>query len=358
MAGIKSSSTRTGRPPTSASPFQLGACHFLIEYFTHHIYSLPHPLGRPRLSIPPVKRLTLPSPHLGGAHSRTGAETAGPQIQTQTQTQTRTRTLRFGMPSKSNDQGIFPFSRSRSFFTQSRSKSQQVVNITPPIQSIQRSNTTQATGTTEIEDKSHSHSESPVSDSPPPIVIPTRSSSKASKRSSSRHRYSQSISNTVHLSSIRRSVSLRSVSSPQGRHYRQASTTSLVASTSNDNLAHHCSKLSIPKFGRRNKSNDDFNEADFVSDIESEKRDMLNSTMTTVQYRNPPPGRPPTSHSTSHSTMGSMNYSSTSSGTTVPQQPVPNLGPGTQNPNIVYQHILDTASKRISTLDYLRKAYV
>ncbi|RDI85377.1 hypothetical protein Vi05172_g4782 [Venturia inaequalis] len=263
------------------------------------------------------------------------------------------------MPSKSNDQGIFPFSRSRSFFTQSRSKSQQVVNITPPIQSIQRSNTTQATGTTEIEDKSHSHShsESPVSDSPPPIVIPTRSSSKASKRSSSRHRYSQSISNTVHLSSIRRSVSLRSVSSPQGRHYRQASTTSLVASTSNDNLAHHYSKLSIPKFGRRNKSNDDFNEADFVSDIESEKRDMLNSTMTTVQYRNPPPGRPPTSHSTSHSTMGSMNYSSTSSGTTVPQQPVPNLGPGTQNPNIVYQHILDTASKRISTLDYLRKAH-
>ncbi|KAE9962943.1 hypothetical protein BLS_009865 [Venturia inaequalis] len=55
--------------------------------------------------------------------------------------------------------------------------------------------------------------------------------------------------------------------------------------------------------------------------------------------------------------MGSMNYSSTSSGTTVPQQPVPNLGPGTQNPNIVYQHILDTASKRISTLDYLRKAH-
>lgn len=266
------------------------------------------------------------------------------------------------MPSKPNDQayaGIFPFSRSRSFFTQSRSKSQQVVNITPPIQSIQRSNTTQATPSTDVEDKtgsiqSTSTATSRDSVSPPPIAIPTRTSSKASKRSSSRHRYSQSISNTVDLSSLRRSVSLRSVSSPQGRHYRQASTATLAASNSNDNLSHHYSKLSIPKFGRRNKSNENFNEGEFLSDIESEKRDMLNSTMTAVQYRNTPAGRPPTSHST----MSSLNYSSTSNGTTVPLPPAPNLGPGTQNPNVVYQHILDTASKRISTLDYLRKAYV
>lgn len=273
------------------------------------------------------------------------------------------------MPSKSNElpyTGLFPFARSKSFFTQSRSKSQQVVNITPPIQSIQRSHTTQATINTDIEDnqdktnsiQSTSTANSPDSISPPPIVIPTRTSSKASKRSSSRHRYSQSITNTVDLSSLRRSVSLRSVSSPQGRHYRQVSTATLAASVSNDNLPSHYPKLQIPKFGRRIKSSENFREGDIASDIESEKRDILNSTMTTVQYRNAPPGRPPTSHSTSHSTLSSLNYSSASNGTAVPQATIPNLGPGTQNPSIVYQHILDTASKRISTLDYLRKAYV
>ncbi len=30
---------------------------------------------------------------------------------------------------------------------------------------------------------------------------------------------------------------------------------------------------------------------------------------------------------------------------------------GNQNPNILYHHIHDMASKRISTLDYFRKAY-
>lgn len=272
------------------------------------------------------------------------------------------------MPSKPNDQpytGLFPFSRSKSFFTQSRSKSQQVVNITPPIQPLQRSNTTQLTSATESDDRtdsilSTSTANSPDSTSPPPIAIPARTSSKASKRSSSRHRYSQSISNTVDLTSLRRSVSLRSVSSPQGRHYRQASTATLAASISNDNLSSHYishyTKLSIPKFGRRIKSSENFKEGESASEIESEKRDMLNSTMTTVQYRNAPPGRPPTSHSTSYSTMSSQNQSS--NGTAASQPTIPNLGPGTQNPSIIYQHILDTASKRISTLDYLRKAYV
>lgn len=37
----------------------------------------------------------------------------------------------------------------------------------------------------------------------------------------------------------------------------------------------------------------------------------------------------------------------------VPQPPV---GVGTHNPHIVYQHVQDMSSKRISTLDYLRKA--
>ncbi len=38
--------------------------------------------------------------------------------------------------------------------------------------------------------------------------------------------------------------------------------------------------------------------------------------------------------------------------------PVPPPTGGSQTPFAIYQHIHDTASKRISTLDYLRKAYV
>lgn len=253
--------------------------------------------------------------------------------------------------------GLFPFSRSKSFFTSSRSKgTNQVINITPPIHSVETTTTSNTPGEEKTDSiQSTSTVNSRDSDSPPPIVIPTRTSSKASKRSS-RHRYSQSITNTVDLASLRRSVSLRSVSSPQSRHYRQPSTATLAASVSHDNLPtqHHHKKLHIPTFGRRNKSAENFREGETSSPIDSTKREMLNSAMTTVQYRNAPLGRPPTSHSA----MSSVNYSQTSNGTMVPAPSIPNMGPGTQNPNVIYQHILDTASKRISTLDYLRKAYV
>ncbi|KAF2430670.1 hypothetical protein EJ08DRAFT_588563 [Tothia fuscella] len=56
--------------------------------------------------------------------------------------------------------------------------------------------------------------------------------------------------------------------------------------------------------------------------------------------------------------MGSGN-SGGGLGSGVPNVPngVVGSGGGPQNPQTVYQHILDTCSKRISTLDYLRKAH-
>lgn len=260
------------------------------------------------------------------------------------------------MPSKASEQpytGLFPFSRSKSFFTSSRTKSNQLVNITPPIQpsvssapndavSEDTTNSIQSTSTTNSRD----------SNSPPPIIIPTRTSSKAS-RSSSRHRYSQSISTTVDLASLRRSVSLRSVSSPQ-RHYRQPSTATLAASISHDNIStqHHHSKLHIPSFGKRHKSSENFRDGEILSPVESTRREP--GMIGTVPYRNVPAGRPPTSHST----ISGLNHSQASNGISAAAPSVPNVAPGAQNPHIIYQHILDTASKRISTLDYLRKAYV
>lgn len=41
--------------------------------------------------------------------------------------------------------------------------------------------------------------------------------------------------------------------------------------------------------------------------------------------------------------------------TLAPAAPIP--VPNGSNPHLVYQHIHELASKRISTLDYLRKAY-
>ena len=42
----------------------------------------------------------------------------------------------------------------------------------------------------------------------------------------------------------------------------------------------------------------------------------------------------------------------------LPPAPATLVAMGSQNPNAIYQHIHEMASKRISTLDYLRKAYV
>ena len=40
----------------------------------------------------------------------------------------------------------------------------------------------------------------------------------------------------------------------------------------------------------------------------------------------------------------------------LPSTPGPYVGAGSSNPKVIYQHVHDMASKRISTLDYMRKA--
>lgn len=176
----------------------------------------------------------------------------------------------------------------------------------------------------------------------PPVSL-ERSISKASRH----NRYSQSVY-TVDLQSLRRSVSLRSTSSPH-RHNRVTSTATLAISPTQEyppplfNSAKPL--LHVPAFTKRQKS------ADNVRDFEppSSGGMAMASGMQSVQYRNTQPGRPPTAHSQSYSQA---------SGGLGPAPAVPNTTNGPLNPQTVYQHILDTCSKRISTLDYLRKAYV
>ena len=78
-------------------------------------------------------------------------------------------------------------------------------------------------------------------------------------------------------------------------------------------------------------------------------------TMATTAYANslrPEYGKPPTTSQSSVSFGQSGNNASL---------PTPSLPPastgGVQNPSIVYQQIHDVSSKRVSTLDYLRKAH-
>jgi hypothetical protein len=70
--------------------------------------------------------------------------------------------------------------------------------------------------------------------------------------------------------------------------------------------------------------------------------------------------REPTSNlskATSASPIGeNMNFATTAQG--LPPTAIPPVAIGNQNPKAIYQHIHEMASKRISTLDYMRKASV
>jgi hypothetical protein len=228
--------------------------------------------------------------------------------------------------SQANKNGSSLFSRTSILFSTRKDKNK--ANITSPIL------------------ESADHDSPPTSGSPPPptteAVALGRSLSK-----SSHHRYSQSVT-TIDL---RRSVSLRSIASPQQRpnHHRLTSTATLALE--HPPSSSHSSKtlLHIPTFSKRQKSTEN------VRDLaESTEEVTKYPGMTAVQYRNTQPGRPP---GTSHS-MSNLSYTQTngSLGSSIPS--VPSAAPGAQNPQTVYQHITDTCSKRISTLDYLRKACV
>ncbi|KAL8926453.1 MAG: hypothetical protein Q9208_002996 [Pyrenodesmia sp. 3 TL-2023] len=76
--------------------------------------------------------------------------------------------------------------------------------------------------------------------------------------------------------------------------------------------------------------------------------------MATASYTTgsrPSTGKPSTAQS-------NVSFGQGGNGTSLPplSVPQPSNGVGTHNPHTVYQHVQDMSSKRISTLDYLRKA--
>jgi hypothetical protein len=217
------------------------------------------------------------------------------------------------------------------------------------------------------DDTSKSPPESRSSDtSLPPTLIPTRTSSKSSKRT---HRHSHSTHN-IDLGNLRRSISLRSVSSPHNKHNREPSNTSTLAlSISHENSpppSLHSQSSSkplvyIPAFAKRQKSADALSSLgggfETYSPLDAARSNPAAKMMPmSAAYTKPSgvsTGRPVGASISSVNTS----YSQSSNGLGSTMQVPPPVA-GSQTPQMVYQHIMDTASKRISTLDYLRKAYV
>jgi hypothetical protein len=83
------------------------------------------------------------------------------------------------------------------------------------------------------------------------------------------------------------------------------------------------------------------------------------ATMTSAPFANGVKREPTSNLSKSVSappTVDDMNSTAGPQG--LSPNPAPPVVTGNQNPNAIYQHIHDMASKRISTLDYMRKASV
>lgn len=154
-----------------------------------------------------------------------------------------------------------------------------------------------------------------------------------------RHSFASSVSDLG--SSLRRSASIRSssnsITSAETKDHHP-SRPNLAASLSTEKASNaSSSKLSIHHFRRgRQKSHDSSLDADF--------RNMASGTPASQWDR--PPGT-----SASNATFGGKTGSL---GGSANLSQVPSSGG--HNPHALYQHIHDLSSKRISTLDYLRKA--
>jgi len=171
---------------------------------------------------------------------------------------------------------------------------------------------------------------------------------------SSSHRFTSSVASgdlARITPGLRRSSSLRSVANPSRAHKARSPSSATVNTfpTGHNPLPNsQASKslFSLPTLIRRQKSNGHEKDYSLFSGSEP-KRPSTPATMTTAaSFRQP---------------LSNMNYVNGGGVNNAVTPPVPTgfVAPPVPvglNPQATYQTILDTASKRISTLDYLRKA--
>jgi hypothetical protein len=189
-----------------------------------------------------------------------------------------------------------------------------------------------------------------ASDPDPPAPLPQSHSPSVTRTAPSQSYYHHSVRRSISsqisfVSPLKRSISLRSG--------LRSDYSNPPASPSRPNNV-----LTLPAFVvDRQSSADALNHARAPSHSSKgstsldPSRQPASANMTSVQYRNPPSARPPP---TAQPNMSLYTQSNGSLGAPAPISST--SAPGSQNPQAVYQHILDTSSKRISTLDYLRKS--
>lgn len=191
-----------------------------------------------------------------------------------------------------------------------------------------------------------------------PSYAQSRNDSPPFRSVSSRHRHSSSVTSGDFAgvtATLRRSLSLRSITAP----VRSIKVRSPSIATFNDFLQEdepqpppQASKsfFSLSTVIKRQKS------SDHVKDLSPSDRSRPSTAMTmatTATFRNQPLAKT-TSNAPPALGVTYSNGSMANPSVPVPAVPVS----GSLTPQATYQTILDTASKRISTLDYLRKASV
>ena len=184
------------------------------------------------------------------------------------------------------------------------------------------------------------------------------SSTRSKRRESSLHSLTTSV--TEFGTSVRRSVSLRSPTDtgppPSYTFGPPRSSPSISPKKRSVSATGHYGKpgLSVPAFSRKKKSSESVDHG-YITHLEGAgpkgRLGMLVAPFGT-KSRGDDMGKP-------SSSAYASSFAYTQNGAAMgPPVTMSSATSSNQNPNLVYQHIHDTASKRISTLDYLRKASV
>ncbi|KAF1940948.1 hypothetical protein EJ02DRAFT_455610 [Clathrospora elynae] len=216
--------------------------------------------------------------------------------------------------------------------------------------------------------KSKGHTQSPSSslsraNTPPPdpdqYEFPARvPTTPQTRRQASRHSIALSVTDLGSQLRRSRSASLRTNTSSgtasTSSHRRTPSAT--LASYSPEkgpvpNVAAHASRpaLSISTFSRSKQKSSENVRTEGAQVYEKSPLSAVDKPQTPFGMAVPMPLRhPPTQKEI-------LQANQQSSRALAPAAPIP--GPIGSNPNIIFQHIHELASKRISTLDYLRKAH-
>ena len=192
-----------------------------------------------------------------------------------------------------------------------------------------------------------------------PSYAQSQDSSPPFRSVSSRHRHSSSVTSGDFAgvtATLRRSLSLRSIAAP----VRSINVRSPSTSTFNDFLEEDepqpppqasRSLFSLSTITKRQKSSDQLKDLSLFSSSDRSRPSTAMTVATTATYRNQPLVKT-TSNTTP--TLGVTYGNGDMANPSIPSVPVS----GSVTPQATYQTILDTASKRISTLDYLRKTSV